>query len=258
MSTYCIINFNSIPFDQTYSGDFFRDRRHGEGNYTWPDNSSYTGTFYTDKKEGYGCFTFANSDKFEVLFLLLRLGPWSWGARLDSNPHLTIMWVRCHCLAKAAKSLINFQDQFITLFYKTGRISLNYGPILKIQNLGYSAERPRHVTLGNSVAREVASRDDVTRARAWFSAWSLLRHMFDPCCVTFWHVCCVTWSDRVAQLLRHNLVSKKNVNSWRPETWVSMNFNSSCAKTQNLVLLWLKLLHGENHFRSFSQWFPII
>ena len=74
------------------------------------------------------------------------------------------MWVRC--LAKAAESLITFQVQFITLFHKNGRISLNYGPILKIQNLAYSAERPRHVTLGNGVAHD--ARDDVTRARAWF------------------------------------------------------------------------------------------
>ncbi len=30
-----------------------------------------------------------------------------------------------------------------TWFYKNGRISANYGPILKIQNLAYSVERYR-------------------------------------------------------------------------------------------------------------------
>ena len=64
-----IINITTLFLSQTYEGEFFRDRRHGEGIYMWPDESTYSGTFYMDKKEGYGTFTFSNSNKFEVKVL---------------------------------------------------------------------------------------------------------------------------------------------------------------------------------------------
>ena len=51
-----------------------------------------------------------------------------------------------------------------TWFYKSGRISANYGPILKIQNLAYSGERPRPVGPTSIGARDVA-RDMTSRAR---------------------------------------------------------------------------------------------
>ncbi len=57
---------------QTYEGDFFRDRRHGRGVYTWSDGSSYEGFFYLDQKEGYGTFTSSNSTKFEVMRIKRR------------------------------------------------------------------------------------------------------------------------------------------------------------------------------------------
>ena len=54
---------------QKYSGMYFKDRRHGQGEYSWPDGTAYTGLFYMEKKEGYGTFNFPDGCVFKVIIV---------------------------------------------------------------------------------------------------------------------------------------------------------------------------------------------
>ena len=57
------------------------------------------------------------------------------------------------------------QTSFLMLFDKSGRISFNYGPILKIQNLAYSGEQGPSDQCDRYAARdatrEMTSRNDI-------------------------------------------------------------------------------------------------
>ena len=106
-----------------------------------------------------------------------QLGPGSWGAHLDPIPNHTIIWVECLSISligpyfsnSIAKNighdcLVKYENYKLTWFHKIGRISANYGPILKIQNLAYSAERSRPYRSYYALARRRA-REDVARER---------------------------------------------------------------------------------------------
>ena len=53
-------------FPKVYEGEYHKDKRHGNGVYTWPSGASFEGSFFRDLKEGPGKFTSAKGDIFEV------------------------------------------------------------------------------------------------------------------------------------------------------------------------------------------------
>ena len=72
---------------QKYFGMYFKDRRHGQGEYSWPDGTAYTGLLYMEKKEGYGTFKFPDGSVFKVrCFFVLFL------ALFTGNIHVVILF----------------------------------------------------------------------------------------------------------------------------------------------------------------------
>ncbi len=82
----------------------------------------------------------------------------------------------------ACRALWNIENP---LFHKNGRISTNYCPIIKIQNLAYSGKRPRPVKSPNIGARDV-TREMTSRARRHWprSGWLQLRDLTNSAKIT--------------------------------------------------------------------------
>ena len=54
-----------IVSQETYSGHFKNDKKHGYGIYTWASGDKYDGEWVSNKKHGHGIQTWADGTKYE-------------------------------------------------------------------------------------------------------------------------------------------------------------------------------------------------
>ena len=48
-----------------YTGEYFKNKKHGTGTFIYPDGSKYEGQWGDDQRNGWGKYTFVNGDYYE-------------------------------------------------------------------------------------------------------------------------------------------------------------------------------------------------
>ena len=70
---YGVWRESTSPNATTYSGEYFNDKKHGEGSYKWKSGSYYKGSFYNDQRHGYGEMYWVDGSSYK--------GHWELGAQ---------------------------------------------------------------------------------------------------------------------------------------------------------------------------------